>query len=59
MTPYNEDVLYNFPMPYNGIVIVSEPVGGGRQETGPRRKRVQNQAIALATMELFFDEDDA
>ena len=55
MNPYNDDVLYDFPMPYNGIVPVTTVVPGGTAPAVDRRKHNQNMAAVLTTLE-YYDE---
>jgi hypothetical protein len=57
MNPYNENVLYDFPMPYNGVGITPPDHGGGHPGKEERRDRRNDMAIIWGTLDIFFDDD--
>ena len=62
MNPYDDAVLYDFPMPYNGVIPPPAPAqvggGGGAMDSGEElRRRRRNMALAYAIYELLDDEE--
>jgi hypothetical protein len=57
VNPYNDDVPYDFPMPYNGISPTPEtPTGGGSPGAIDRRKKQYNMAAIYTALEYYDDE---
>jgi hypothetical protein len=58
MNPYNDDVLYDFPMPYNGVIPPVIEQGGGHPGEGRRKKKNSNNIAAiLGALDILFDDE--
>ncbi len=60
MNPYNDNLPYDYMMPYNGIVtpqpVTEGPAGGGGNFTRAGRRN-ENSAAVSAILKVAFDDD--
>jgi hypothetical protein len=59
MNPYNDNVPYDYPMPYNGVGPTPPIDHGGGQPGGGRRKKKNSNDIAviLGVLDTLFDDE--
>lgn len=57
MNPYDDNVPYDFIMPYNGVTIVPPDQGGGHHGGKEKRVRYNDMAVIWSALDILFDDD--